>query len=74
MKHDGYRMLASKDADRVTVWSRYGTDFTDRMSRIVEAVRGRAAESALIGGEAVAFRPDGRSDFGARRTKAGGPM
>jgi ATP-dependent DNA ligase len=42
--------------------------------RIAAAVRGLAADSALIDGEAVAFRPDGRSDFGALRTKAGGPM
>jgi ATP-dependent DNA ligase len=26
MKHDGYRLLASKEADRVRLWSRYGTD------------------------------------------------
>jgi ATP-dependent DNA ligase len=30
------------------------------------------AESALIDGEAVVFRPDGHSDFAALRTKAGG--
>jgi hypothetical protein len=59
---------------RVSLWSRYGTIFTDRLPRIAAAVRGLAAESALIDGEAVAFRPDGRSDFGALRTKAGGPM
>jgi bifunctional non-homologous end joining protein LigD len=72
MKHDGYRMLASKDADRVTLRSRYGTDFTDKMPRIVEAVRALPADNALIDGEAVVFRPDGHSDFAALRTRAGG--
>ena len=48
--------------------------FTDlgRGPKIAEAMRGLPAENALIDGEAVAFRPDGQSDFGALRTKAGG--
>jgi hypothetical protein len=33
------RLIARKDADRVTLWTRHGTDFTDRLSRIAEAVR-----------------------------------
>ena len=72
VKHDGFRTLAKKQGDRVEVWSRYGTDFTDRFSKIAEAVRGLPAESALIDGEAVAFLPGGHSDFGALRTKSGG--
>jgi bifunctional non-homologous end joining protein LigD len=72
VKHDGFRTLARKQGDRVDVWSRYGTDFTARFSNIAEAVRGLPAESALIDGEAVAFRPGGHSDFVALRTKAGG--
>ena len=72
VKHDGFRMLARKDAGRVTLWSRYGTDFTDKLPRIVEAVRFLPVDNALIDGEAVVFRPDGHSDFGALRTKRGG--
>jgi bifunctional non-homologous end joining protein LigD len=56
----------------VKLWTRHGTDFTDRFPRIAEAVRGLAAERALIDGEAVVFRPDGRSDFEALVTKRGG--
>jgi bifunctional non-homologous end joining protein LigD len=41
------------------------------LPKIAEAVCSLAAESALIGGEAVVFRPDGHSDFAALRTKAG---
>ena len=72
VKHDGFRTLARKQGERVEIWSRYGTDFTDRFSKIAEAVRGLPAESALIDGEAVAFLPGGHSDFAALRTKSGG--
>jgi hypothetical protein len=37
----------------VTLWSRYGTIFTDRLPRIAEAVCSLAVKSALIDGEAV---------------------
>jgi bifunctional non-homologous end joining protein LigD len=47
-------------------------DFTDRFIGIVEAVRGRNVDEALIDGEAVVFRDDGRSDFHALMTPDGG--
>ena len=72
VKHDGYRLLARKEADRVHLWTRYGIDFTDRLRGIAEAVRKLPAENALIDGEAVTFLPDGHSEFAALRTKAGG--
>src|ERR1700722_1625309 len=72
VKNDGFRTLAKKQGERVEIWSRYGTDFTARFSKIAEAVRGLPAESALIDGEAVAFLPGGHSDFAALRTKSGG--
>jgi ATP dependent DNA ligase domain len=56
VKHDGYRIIARKEGSRVTLWSRYGTNFTDRLPKIAEAVRSLTAESALIDGEAVAVR------------------
>ena len=39
---------------------------------IPEAIRGLNVERALIDGEAVVLRNDGRSDFGALLTKRGG--
>jgi bifunctional non-homologous end joining protein LigD len=72
MKHDGYRLLARKQGERVTLWSRYGTDFTEKLPGILEAVRSLRIDDALLDGEAVVFRPDGHSDFVALRTKAGG--
>ena len=71
IKHDGYRIIACKDGSRVTLWTRYGTNFTDRLPKVAEAVCSLAADSALIDGEAVTFRSDGHSDFAALRTKAG---
>jgi bifunctional non-homologous end joining protein LigD len=71
VKHDGYRIIARKDGSRVTLWTRHGTNVTDRFPKVAEAVCSLATESVLIDGEAVAVRPDGHSDFAALRTKAG---
>jgi bifunctional non-homologous end joining protein LigD len=54
------------------LWTRYGTDFSNRLPRITEAVGKLPAKSALIDGEAVVVRSDGHSEFAALRTKAGG--
>jgi bifunctional non-homologous end joining protein LigD len=72
VKHDGFRILARKEGERMKVWSRRGADFTDRFPAIAEAVRGLPADQALIDGEAVVLREDGRSDFHALLTKRGG--
>jgi bifunctional non-homologous end joining protein LigD len=71
IKHDGYRLIARKDADRVTLWSRYATDYSDTFMRIAEAVRTLPVENALIDGEAIVFLPDGHSDFASLRTNRG---
>jgi len=71
VKDGGFRVLARKQRERVLLWSRRGADFTDRFSRIAEAVRGLNADDALIDGEAVVFQDDGRSDFHALLTKRG---
>ncbi len=54
------------------IWSRRGADFTYRFPTIAEGVRGLNVDRALIDGEAVVLRKDGRSDFGALLTKRGG--
>ena len=71
IKHDGSRVLARKESERVRVWSRRGADFTHRFPAIAEAVRGLAWDGVLIDGEAVVLRKDGRSDFLALLTKRG---
>jgi bifunctional non-homologous end joining protein LigD len=72
IKHDGFRILARKQGERVSVWSRRGADFSYRFLAIAEAIRGLNADRALVDGEAVVLRDDGRSDFGALMTKRGG--
>jgi len=69
VKHDGFRILARKQGERVQVWSRRGAVASPRSPK---AVRGLVADQALIDGEAVVLRKDGRSDFGALATKRGG--
>jgi hypothetical protein len=72
IKHNGFRIVARKEGERIKIWSRRGADFTDRFSRIADAVRGLPVDEALIDGEAVVLRDDGRSDFGVLMTKSGG--
>jgi hypothetical protein len=57
VKHDGWRIIARKNGSRVTLWSRYGTNFTDRLPKIADGICSLGDKSALIDGEAVAFRP-----------------
>ena len=72
VKHDGFRILARKQGERVEVWSRRGALFNDRFPRIAETVGALPVDNALLDGEAVVFLPDGHSDFAALLTKAGG--
>jgi ATP-dependent DNA ligase len=72
IKHDGCRILARKQGERVTLWTRRAADYTDKLLAIAQAARSLRADEALIDGEAVVFHPDGRSDFRALLTKRGG--
>jgi len=72
VKHDGFRILARKQGERVEVWSRRGAVFNDRFPRIAEAMGALPVDNAMIDGEAVVFLTDGHSDFAALLTKAGG--
>jgi bifunctional non-homologous end joining protein LigD len=69
VKHDGFRILARKQGERVR--SRAAAA-PIRFPAIAQAVRGLACDSALLDGEAVVLRNDGRSDFRALLTKRGG--
>jgi bifunctional non-homologous end joining protein LigD len=39
LKHDGYRLLARKERDRVQLWSRNGREWTGELVAIVAALR-----------------------------------
>jgi bifunctional non-homologous end joining protein LigD len=63
IKHDGFRVLARKDGQRITLFSRSGNEFTNRFPLIVEAMAKLRSPSCIIDGEAVACGPDGIACF-----------
>jgi ATP-dependent DNA ligase len=44
IKHDGFRVVARKDGERVRLYSRPGNDLTDRFPLIVETLANLAAD------------------------------
>src|SRR5271163_1934346 len=52
-------------------WSRNGAEYAGTMTRIGTGLRKLRVKSCTIDGEAIAFRPDGHSDFFALRGKDG---
>lgn len=54
-KYDGYRILAYKEGETVTLYSRNAKDRTATFSEIARAIAGLPDRSLLLDGEAVAF-------------------
>jgi|SRR5262245_5724035 len=54
IKHDGFRVIARKDGERVRLYSRPGNDLTRRFPLIVETLARLRSRSCIIDGEAVA--------------------
>jgi bifunctional non-homologous end joining protein LigD len=63
IKHDGFRVIARKDGNRVRLYSRPGNDTTKRFPLIAEALVRLRARSCIIDGEAVACGDDGIASF-----------
>jgi bifunctional non-homologous end joining protein LigD len=63
VKHDGYRLIARRDGDRVRVFSRHGKDWSDKVPLIVEAMLALPVTSATIDGEGVVVDERGVTDF-----------
>jgi bifunctional non-homologous end joining protein LigD len=63
IKHDGFRVIARKDGDRVRLYSRPGNDMTRRFPQIVEALARLRSRSCIIDGEAVACDDNGLASF-----------
>jgi len=61
IKHDGFRVIARKDGERVRLYSRPGNDLTKRFPLIVEAMA--RLPSCTIDGEAVACDDSGVQSF-----------
>ena len=63
VKYDGYRIIARKAGDDITLFSRSGLDWTVRFPAIAEALLTLPAEIALIDGEVAFVLPSGVTDF-----------
>jgi bifunctional non-homologous end joining protein LigD len=63
IKHDGFRIIARKEAGRVRLYSRPGNDMTYRFPLIVETLVRLRSRSCILDGEAVCCDDDGRPSF-----------
>ena len=63
IKHDGFRLMARRDAAGVRLLTRNGIDWSARFPLIVRAVSGLKAHSCTIDGEAIAYEDDGLASF-----------
>ena len=62
-KYDGYRILAYKEGDRVTLVSRNGNDRTRNYPHVARAIGDLRVRTILLDGEVVAFDRDRVSRF-----------
>src|SRR5262252_6700645 len=63
IKHDGFRILARRDASGVRLITRAGNDFSSRFPFIAMAVAKLPVRSCLIDGEAIVCDENGLADF-----------
>src|SRR5262245_65104766 len=63
VKQGGFRLIGSRDGDRVRLFTRNGYDWTSRYPLIVEAARRIRTQQFVLDGEAVLLGVDGISDF-----------
>jgi bifunctional non-homologous end joining protein LigD len=63
IKHDGFRVIAREQGNRVRLYSRPGNDLTHRFPLIVEALGNLRSRSCIIDGEAVSCGLDGIASF-----------
>jgi bifunctional non-homologous end joining protein LigD len=63
IKHDGFRVIARKDGNRVRLYSRPGNDLTYRFPLIVESLARLRSRFCIIDGEAVACDDNGMPSF-----------
>ena len=63
VKYDGYRIVARKAGEEITLFSRSGLDWTVRFPAIAKALLTLPAKSALLDGEIAFVLPSGITDF-----------
>jgi ATP-dependent DNA ligase len=56
IKHDGFRILARRDAARVQLFTRNGYDFAARFPKIAATVESLPVRSCVLDGEAIRGR------------------
>lgn len=72
-KYDGYRILAYKEGEKVTLLSRNAKDRTAHFGPVAAAVGQLSQETLLLDGEVVAFDRKGVSRFQLLQNLAGQP-
>jgi ATP-dependent DNA ligase len=63
IKHDGFRIMARRDGDRVRLLTRNGNDLSRRFPQAAAAVAALPARSCLIDGEAIVTDQKGLAVF-----------
>jgi ATP-dependent DNA ligase len=69
-KLDGYRCLAQVKPSRARLWSRAGTEWTDRLPELAALT---SLGNVILDGEVVVVTPDGRADFELLGARIHGP-
>ena len=57
IKHDGFRVIARKDGERLKLYSRAGNDLTQRFPPIIESLARLRARSCIVDGETIPISP-----------------
>ena len=73
IKHDGFRIIARRDGDKVRLISRNGKDLTYRFPFVVKAVASLPVNSCVIDGEAIVSDRTGLAVFSLIRSYRNGP-
>jgi bifunctional non-homologous end joining protein LigD len=63
IKHDGFRLMAWREGDRIRLFTRNGNDWSDRYPAIAAALGSLKLRSCLIDGEVVACEENGVASF-----------
>jgi len=65
IKYDGYRIGSFVDGGKVRLVTRNGQNYTAALPEVVAALKTLGVQDAMLDGEVVVLRPDGRSSFQA---------
>jgi bifunctional non-homologous end joining protein LigD len=68
IKHDGYRMMARREGERVRLLTRNGNDWSERLPAVMTALNMLKVRSCVIDGEAVVCDEQGLAMFKLMRS------